>query len=226
MALDVGLNYGECLFSARYKPEAVIIGIEANPRLIPLLKKTHSEHPNADQIRVINALATDVPQEDQVFYLNKGWSGGSTAIAGIASDNSQEIEEIRVRATTVDQIVSNETAEPHRLVFKIDVEGFEPMVLSGMGETLSLCQKVIGYIEVNTGFVSQSGWKLEDYSDLLCRYFDIYIPLDRKELRLKRIKDLSELSVYARNKANPVSDIIVVKGFDDLSWLAPGWQIA
>lgn len=226
LALDIGVNYGECLFSARYPHKTQAVGVEANPDLIPILEKSRQEHPDRSRIKIVNALAADHPDDNSPFYLNRDWSGGSTAVREIAGTSPHKIETINIRATTIDELLNTEpSAMISVLVFKIDVEGFEPMVLTGMSSTLTTCRHALGYIEVNTRFVEKSGWALPNYSRLLRSFFDLYIPLERDNFRLRKINGLAELADYSKDKEYPCSDIIAVKGFDDLSWLAPGWDV-
>ena len=47
IALDVGANYGECVFAADYTDATRVFAFEANPALQPHLQRSREEHPSA-----------------------------------------------------------------------------------------------------------------------------------------------------------------------------------
>lgn len=61
LALDIGTNYGECIFSPTYPDNTRAIAFEANPELVGYLEKTRHDHPSMNQIEVINALVGKEP---------------------------------------------------------------------------------------------------------------------------------------------------------------------
>ena len=75
VAIDVGVNYGECLFGAKYGANTKVYGFEANPRLAPYLKLSRNDHPNADNITIIEGLVSDTMAEAIPFYADPSWSG-------------------------------------------------------------------------------------------------------------------------------------------------------
>ncbi|OOZ37676.1 FkbM family methyltransferase [Solemya velesiana gill symbiont] len=123
MALDIGVNYGECFLSTIYSPETKILAIEANPYLVPYLNKSIHAHPSRNQMSVINALATDTPQEHTEFFINNDWSGGSTAIESIAQDDSSNTERVGTKSIRIDNLVTDNDINTSCIVFKLDVEG-------------------------------------------------------------------------------------------------------
>ena len=56
LTIDVGVNYGECIFSTIYPTHTKIYGVEANRNLLPYIKKSREAHPNKSQIRIFNVL--------------------------------------------------------------------------------------------------------------------------------------------------------------------------
>ena len=59
LAIDVGVNYGECLFGARYPASTSVFGFEANPKINVLLQKSRIDHPDASRIKIVASLVSD-----------------------------------------------------------------------------------------------------------------------------------------------------------------------
>jgi FkbM family methyltransferase len=146
LVLDVGLNYGEFVLNERYAEGAAIIGIEANPALMPWLERSRATHPNAAQMRFLHALADAETAASGKFYVNPKWSGTSSALAGSEAAGFQSCD---VPVVAIDDLVAERALEQERLAFKIDVEGFEPRVMAGMTKLLQRCPSWLGLIEFN-----------------------------------------------------------------------------
>src|SRR5262245_14707403 len=59
VAVDVGVNYGECLLGATYPDGAQLFGCEANPRVFEFLQRSQQNHPNKGQITLHNRIISD-----------------------------------------------------------------------------------------------------------------------------------------------------------------------
>ena len=59
LALDVGMNFGECLFSADYARHTELHGFEANPRLKPFVTRSLAEHSARRQMHLHFAVVSD-----------------------------------------------------------------------------------------------------------------------------------------------------------------------
>ncbi len=79
VVLDIGLNYGECLFALTYPTECRMFGFEANPRLADVTQRSLAAHPSRRQMELLFQLVTDGDQGVERFYIDKRASGGSTA---------------------------------------------------------------------------------------------------------------------------------------------------
>ncbi|WP_077210920.1 FkbM family methyltransferase [Bacillus dakarensis] len=174
LVIDVGLNYGECLFSTTYPQHTVIYGIEANADLIPYIHESRKVHPNQEQMKIINAFVSQQDYESVMFYKDKHWSGTSSATYMPAHNM---IEKVPVKSITIDSLVHSDAASP-KLLFKVDVEGYEPFVLKGMTNLLDRCSSAIGFIEFNSEYVEKLGIDLDHFLDSLKSYFCIYIFLE------------------------------------------------
>src|SRR5436190_3196432 len=134
LGLDIGLNFGECLFAADYGPRTELHAYEANPALKPYVSQSQAEHPARSQMKLHFGLVSDRPGPPQTFYIDQRWSGGSSAIAGLHPEEASRYQAVDVPVISVDStLAQSPAARPGgTLVFKIDVEGYEFRVLEGM----------------------------------------------------------------------------------------------
>ena len=153
VVLDVGANYGEFIFAERYPAAERVIGIEANPALEPFLKRSREVHPDRQKIQILNALAAERSDEEHVFYVDSISSGRSSAVQ---RHDSQTVA-TKTRSVAIDDLVKDIVQPDKTIVFKIDVEGYEPMVLSGMKQTLGCSARLLGIMEFNPRLIRLSG---------------------------------------------------------------------
>lgn len=171
IVLDVGLNYGEFLFAETYDRRTKVIGIEANDGLQGWIEKSKKIHPNSDQIEIIYALASDRADERCAFYVDKNWSGASSAILPASADESYRRE---IRSITVDSIFDGLALEEESLLFKIDTEGYEPAVLKGMRRLVGSCKWSLGITEFNSELLRRLEPDLDRFLSLLMKHFSVY----------------------------------------------------
>ncbi len=94
--IDVGANYGEVLFLPTYEKGVRVIGIEADTKLVKWLNKSHAAHANKNQIEVICALANDKEEGVTEFFVDKNWSGRSSALASDTGDfEKRQVKNLR-----------------------------------------------------------------------------------------------------------------------------------
>jgi FkbM family methyltransferase len=194
--LDVGVNYGECLFSAPEGSATRIIGFEANPNLVTFLDRSLAENPDLD-IKVIQRAVSDRPEGSLAFFINKAWSGKSTAVAPTDAD-AAHIERIEVPTTTIDQELRETIPDGSVVVAKVDVEGLEPKVLAGAEELIRRCRTIVFCIEFDSKFLSGPGAAEAFFNDL-ARLFRIYT-IRREGIEIVRdYKGLVERSGSSRH---------------------------
>jgi FkbM family methyltransferase len=179
IVIDVGTNYGECIFSENYADDAKIWGIEANPYLIPYIEKSKAVHNNKEQIHIVHSLASNENNKHQDFRVDKNWSGTSSAVA----IDHQEIEQILLPTITIDSLLAHLSLHHEILLFKIDVEGYEPFVLEGMRKIISSCKATTGIIEFNSQYIERTGKSLKAFYDFLTQHFNIYMYTNKKTLK-------------------------------------------
>lgn len=171
LVIDVGVNYGECIFSATYPSNTVIYGIEANSSLLEYINRSKEEHPNKSQIYIINAIASDTDGEDKVFFIDKHWSGTSSATY-IPSHNL--IEKVSIKSIKIDSLFSGESSF-NTVLFKVDVEGYEALVLKGMTNLFINSESIVGFIEFNSEYIEKLGVAVDDFLNFIKAYFLIYV---------------------------------------------------
>ena len=222
LALDVGVNYGECIFSALYDDRTIAVGFEANPVLIDYLKRSQAEHPQSGRIHLVNALVGDRPGEEVDFFINESWSGGSTAVGELA-ETMEDLSKVRVRTVSIDSALNELGLKADRLVFKIDVEGYEPYVLLGMRETLAQAEFAVGFIEVNASFLKKTGWSAARYDAEVLGQFDLYVPESKNSSTYRRVSSLSSYMDELAHK-HIHFDLILIKKDGELKEVPEGWS--
>lgn len=175
IVLDVGVNYGEFLLAETYPSGTRLVGIEANARLERWISRTVATHPNRDQITMLYALASDSVEEQRSLYVTRGSSGTSSAVPRTQHDG---VDELSVRAVSVDSLFAGRELRADMLLFKIDTEGYEPVVLRGMRDTIARCGTALGIIEFDTQQLAPLGVDLDAFLRELAESFTIYM-LDR-----------------------------------------------
>jgi FkbM family methyltransferase len=151
--LDIGANYGEFMFGERYPSAKQVIGVEANPALRPWLEKSAKEHPDCDKIMFEFAIAAAASGQSHDFFVDPTWSGRSSAVRL----DGLETVRVQVKSVCVDELFSTICLEGMSVLFKIDVEGYESFVISGMHRLLSESAHVFGFLEFNDELIARSG---------------------------------------------------------------------
>jgi FkbM family methyltransferase len=170
LVIDVGVNYGECIFSTNYPTHTQIYGIEANRDLLKYIQQSRGVHPNKAQIKIFNVFAAD-KEEEKTFYVDKHWSGTSSAAYRPAHDM---IEQTSVCSVTIDSLVEEDVTNKN-ILFKVDVEGYDAFVLKGMTELIQNSASALGFIEFNSEYIEKSGVNVNDFLRFLQQHFSVYI---------------------------------------------------
>jgi FkbM family methyltransferase len=171
LTIDVGVNYGECIFSTIYPKHTKIYGVEANRTLLPYIKKSKEAHPNKSQIRIFNVFAADKDGEEKSFFVDKHWSGTSSA-SYVPAHNM--VEKVQVKSITIDSIIKEDVIDK-TILFKVDVEGYEAFVLKGMKGLFEKSASMLGFIEFNSDYIEKTGISINDFMTFLTNYFTVYM---------------------------------------------------
>lgn len=210
MALDVGVNYGECLFGPSYSPSTEVHGFEANPALIRFIERSRHEHPDGSRIHVHLGLMAEQPGPAATFYIDREWSGGSSAVAGLRPTEPGRFEALTVPVSSVDVTLGERPGQFGSLVFKIDVEGYEFRVLQGMTKILAAATWSVGLLEFDPKLMRAAGDDLDQYWEFLSSRFRIYAfdgGLIAREVSREWWADITNSS-----KGDVHTDLIVVGG--------------
>lgn len=174
LALDIGLNFGECLFAPTYAATTEIHGFDANPRLQPYVERSRASHPDGPRMNVHFGLVAEQPGPPATFYIDREWSGGSSAVAGLHASQKGRMEAISVPVSSVDSTLGQRPAQFGSLFFKIDVEGYEYRVLQGMQQILDASTWSVGLLEFDPHLHQHAGDDLAAYWNFLASRFQIF----------------------------------------------------
>jgi FkbM family methyltransferase len=172
--LDIGLNYGECLFSLRYERDVRLFGFEANPGLLTCLQASRADHPNRNQMEILNQLVSAQDGQNVPFFIDRKWSGTSMAGLDVQNYDRSRYDVVQVRQSSIDSTLARRQCTPRKLFFKIDVEGYEANVFAGMASTLAEVREVIGFVEFDFHHLLQAGACLETYWAVLQKQFRVH----------------------------------------------------
>lgn len=191
IVIDVGVNYGEIIFSTKYPPTSQIIGIEANPYLRSCITRSLKTHPNQSQIKMVYALAADQDHGEKAFFVDKAWSGTSSAVV---KRDPHSIEQHTVPTITIDSLFRDQSLSDKRLLFKVDVEGYEEFVLKGMKRLLTECKSYIGSMELSSSNLEKAGTNVNGFLSQLEQHSQVFVHnganelIRMKELRLEHLQ--------------------------------------
>jgi FkbM family methyltransferase len=137
--LDVGAFWG--LFSLgaakRIGPSGRVVAVEPGPRQFSMLQTNIRINQFNSTINCTEEICADKANSFIDFYADPDGSMVDSAVP----DPNRAATAIRRRTTTVDELVSR--FELHPDVMKIDVEGFEDLVLVGASETLARFRPIL-----------------------------------------------------------------------------------
>lgn len=230
LVIDVGANYGECVFSIDYQEGTHAFAFEANPRLHAYLNRSLEEHPSRRQITLVQALVDDRPKGDASFFVHKKWSGGSMAFWD--ENRGNDFRAVSVPTVSVDSVVEGYLDGADTLVFKVDVEGYEPQVIKGMRKVFRSVSHAVGLVEIDAPALQKLGWEVSEYDTLLSP-FRIFVPADVQGSSVNSImksrhvfKEISSLGEFlSRAGAKSHFDMLLIKGEIRSEMVPEGWEL-
>ena len=160
--VDIGANIGyyALLASKTVGRPGRVIAIEASPTIAESLSRNvRSNH--ADNVRVIHAAALGERSVVRLYKGNEHNSGETTIVEAFASEF-----ECDVQAFPLHDLLTDEELRSARL-FKIDVEGAEYQVMSGLDSLDKLRPDAELIVEVHPGYLEQRGETLEALLSLM-----------------------------------------------------------
>ncbi len=132
VCLDIGANFGyfSILMSELCGSAGKTISVEPNPSICSFLKATRFL--NGGKFEIIESALADKRGEAVLTVTDRELGGGTIKPNDAAPNRSQ----VRVPTISVDELVE-EKGLPRVDVIKMDVEGVEPLVFSGMKRTIN-----------------------------------------------------------------------------------------
>lgn len=224
IALDVGVNFGECLFGTDYADHTLVFGVEANPLILPFLEKSRAEHPAGARMHLLGCLVSDAPAHGVPFYVDTQWSGNSSATT--THKDAAGVRRFEVHAECLDALIPAERSRDATMLFKMDIEGYECLALRGFKDTLASVRLAVGFVEFDSKFTASAGVAPEDYVASLLATFEVYRIDSSGSDRLVQIGSFDELPRSRAVDGRVHTDLVLVtKGASKAAWMPPGWSV-
>jgi FkbM family methyltransferase len=152
VALDIGANYGEISIGATYPTETKVLLFEPNPNLQPFLQRSIASHVDKARITLIEAAVGPERGTVQIHYDRK-WSGTSSIVRkpqdrGWKGKGELVVETLPTAVVAIDDVLAERKLSAKRLLFKMDVEGYEWPALAGMIRSLE-SSNFLGIVEIS-----------------------------------------------------------------------------
>ncbi|HQV89571.1 MAG TPA: FkbM family methyltransferase [Nitrosomonas sp.] len=130
--VDIGANVGYfSLLAASHVKDGIVVSIEAFPSIFKQLEKNVHLN-NFGNIRLVPWAVTDIERDILMFHAGVGNEGATTSVAG--KFNS---EPVKVPGKPLPSLLTDREIRSIKLI-KIDVEGAEYSVITGMRELIKL----------------------------------------------------------------------------------------
>jgi FkbM family methyltransferase len=214
--VDVGLNYGECLMGSTYPTTAALFGFEANPHVFECASRSRKNHPNAAQLNFFNILVTDVAGPERSLFVDPSWSGTGTAVEGLIR-SKETVKEYKIAADLLDNLIPEAAVAGKRMMFKIDIEGYEPKALKGFTRLIGLARDVVGLIEFDTRFLRMAETDPNEFLADLNKVFRVFSCGKRREIQLAEVHSLADLPPARDEASSQHTDLLLIKRTPD--WL-------
>jgi FkbM family methyltransferase len=204
--VDVGVNYGECLFSAPIYSKTKFVGFEANADLFGYIEKSMIYNDDLKDVTLVRKGVSDTVGTTS-FFVDMAWSGQSTAV-NRGARNPRRVKEVTIETTTLD-VESASWGEWKRGLIKVDVEGLEPEVLAGAATLNTTTRDLIYLIEFDTAYMSGDGRASpSEFFKRLQDVFEIYVA---RSSGLKLVRSYDDLLPLARENGRIHCDLMMVK---------------
>ena len=133
--VDIGANIGylSAIAASCVGPTGSVLSFEPNPEVFCLLEKTRSQNPQYKGWQAFQCGLGRDPGEETLVVSNRNM-GWSSLVPGNIPPEAQK-HHVKVPIETLDRLLQSRPAGRIKLA-KIDVEGYESLVLEGMEDTL------------------------------------------------------------------------------------------
>jgi len=179
--VDVGANVGyyTLLFSKLVGPDGTVYAFEPHPEIYQLLKHNTKRRKN---IIILQKAVSNVNGEVE-FYSSKHTTGSH----GLYVPQEFVIGSTKVASVSLDSFLNGRRCD----LIKIDVEGAEPLVISGMRNFITNTEKLIAIIEYNPSALQLAGHMSNEFLNSLHQLFDAIYFIEEEIGHLTRISGSS-----------------------------------
>ena len=161
IAVDVGANYGEFTLAAASVHRCPVVAIEANPLLVECLRSTFE---GRDDVEVIHAAAAAEEGIGELWTQSRSSGSGSLGRGGPDRERRDVaargmLMSTRVRTARLDSLLATavDGRPPRSVALKVDVEGYESEVLTGLGSLFEDVEWWRALIEFGPGTIVAAG---------------------------------------------------------------------
>jgi FkbM family methyltransferase len=202
--LDIGSNYGECLFALPLYAKVKVRGYEANAGLMKYLHKSRLYNDDIKDIAVARCAVAGRAGEKLSFYIDTEWSGKSSVLLGKKRNNVFRVE---VPTTSIDDEVDR-IGGCRLLLVKVDVEGFEPQVMEGAARVNRELDNIIYLLEFDSKYLKRGGVEPKEFFNQLAGQFKVYKLSSR---RIAPVADIDHLLAQQEFAPRIHVDLVLTK---------------
>ncbi len=202
--VDIGahIGYYSVISAKRVGPRGKVFAFEPESRNFSLLCENIKANNHTNVVAINKALSDKVEKRD--FFLEK-YNKGHHSFA--ESDNSQR--KITIETETLDHFLES-VGNPVIDVIKIDIEGAEPIALSGMEKTISRSPKMVIITEVYPKVMERLGKSPAAY---LKRLKNLGFSLSVIDEQMQKVIEIDNIEIFIKNfpKGESFKNIIAQK---------------
>jgi FkbM family methyltransferase len=201
LAVDVGANYGayslSCCPLVREGVVRDVIAVEPNRATFACLKKSFESSGFSAYVHPVHAAVVKTHGTECFFHPHDTFSAMSKCTTDSQSQSfSGHVSPYAVRGITLDGLLPElGISDIDSLVVKIDVEGGEPHVFSGMEKTLSAARGYQVFFELHPGALLSLGHDPLAFAQYLFSLgVDVVAEVDQHAKTVRRIRYLSDFT--------------------------------
>lgn len=162
VGLDIGANIGcyTATMAAAVGPAGRVIAVEPSPPTLQSLRLLVKSL-NLQQVRLEGVCVTDHTGEVEFLMATRG-EGETTQAMAHRGDVPATYEQVRVPATTVNELLRQQGPPTPVALVKIDIEGAEPLALAGASDLFRDSDRPLFIIEISRAGLRQFGFSAAD----------------------------------------------------------------
>jgi len=163
--IDVGANIGYFSLLAAVKKNVEVIAFEPSPRERKRLYENVALN-DFNNVVIYPFALSDKPQK-LALGIARDWNPGLNSF--VNNLGSEQVNSIEVSCYSFDEIITAQMARRIKLI-KIDVEGYEMVVLKGMKGSMDNLKQAKFILEINTKFLEKAGSSVKEIYDFFASH--------------------------------------------------------